>query len=1173
MPGAEDAQPPGRGQSETFGLAAFYPDDMDQYRNEGSENSEPQCGLSPGLSILVNTLPNFEHSEFNRFDASAVAYREAPLHTPDEEEWTFDDLLDGAADEYPTFRLFANEKAKETILLHPRLINPHKMEGHLDGQFEALFDTGCSKSFISMTLLKQLMAQLPEHARRRFRVRPVPVPHQVVLGDGKSKLPTLIEHQCTLFFDFEVQGRKYSEMDLAILDMDCMNAFGTELVIGSDFTNIHKPLVDWNGVRSRITGFQISNQAANSRHTERAKNNAVEILFNPNEFARMRRMLLHGGYDLSPSEQARDLVLQFRILHTPETDNPREQLHCMRNMHTVPADETDMDGPPPLVQDDVYTSGAPLGDTPIGNFDNISQTREGVHELITERLFPDTFRQQVEKTLPSTRPVISLELKDPNCTPHRGYTRRLSGAELDAVKRAVAEMLENGVIRPCKSDWNSSLLLIPRKNEPQNPRIVLDHRGLNMALRGDVQGLPLIDELIDDATRGNSVFSAIDYRQGFYQLGLDPGSQYLTAFKALGGTWCFTRLSMGLSVAAQSFQRWVQDLFADEIFGKTEMTDDGPVTSRPILFQYLDDGLIATPCVDSHWLALNTIMTRLANNGICLKASKCHFFKSSVVYLGHRISHGKRQMDESKVAILKNMKLPSSKSHLRTMLGMASFYRGYVPGYANLVMPLEEQIKNHAPQALTWPPLQREAFEKLKTALVDATALHTFDASLPIVLDTDASDYAYGALLLNEVTDANGKTSLRPCLMFSSKFDSTQRRWSTTRKEQHGIRAAVQHFHYALHGAKHPVRVRTDHMAATYLLTKKLPFPTEEEHRVIQALSPYELKFEYLEGPKNQAADWLSRSIYVPRENIPVITVWDCMSGMGTVLRAIERCSGQIEPNFTIRYLATDTSPHAQQATADVASRVLAGQPNILLKSPPHIYIKKPRGGKKPPALHDLREIVAAWTQYPSSVPFVDFASFGTPCQPWSRAGEHKGFKDKRDLFPTVLEAIRLLQKKNKNLLFMVECTLFHHKLQTELKDITESFKKLGARRELHDLQYVIPSNRQRYTWTNIFTEARTQRCEGWKSWSDCLTDATAPKEVAPCVMARQKTRSERSKNGEVPAAFVKCNKTGKHRQMSMQERELVQGAHPGDCQVPKAPISIHQSLLGNSFPIQCSAM
>ena len=472
---------------------------------------------------------------------------------------------------------------------------------------------------------------------------------------------------------------------------------------------------------------------------------------------------------------------------------------------------------------------------------DVSQTPQGVHELMTERLFPKTFRKQVEKILPRTRPVISLELKDPNCNPHRGYTRRLSGAELEAVKRAIAEMLEQGIIRPCKSDWNSSLLLILRKNEPDNPRVVLDHRGLNMALRGDVQGLPLIDELIDDATRENRVFSAIDYRQGFYQLGLAPESQYLTAFKALGGTWCFTRLSMGLSVAAQSFQRWVQDLFADEIFGKTERTPDGPVTSKPILFQYLDDGLIATPCVESHWRALRTIMTRLAENAVCLKASKCHFFKSSVVYLGHRISHGKRQMDESKVEILKNMKLPGSKSHLRTMLGMASFYRGYVPGYANLVMPLEEQIKNHAPQALTWPPLQLAAFEKLKTALVTATALHTFDPALPIVLDTDASDYAFGALLHNEVTDPNGTKSLRPCLMFSSKFDSTQRRWTTTRKEQHGIRAAVQHFHYALHGAKYPVRVRTDHMAATYLFTKKLQFPTDEERRVIKALAPYPL--------------------------------------------------------------------------------------------------------------------------------------------------------------------------------------------------------------------------------------------------------------------------------------------------------------------------------------------
>ena len=326
--------------------------------------------------------------------------------------------------------------------------------------------------------------------------------------------------------------------------------------------------------------------------------------------------------------------------------------------------------------------------------------------------------------------------------------------------------------------------------------------------------------------------------------------------------------------------------------------------------------------------------------------------------------------------------------------------------------------------------------------------------------------------------------------------------------------------------------------------------------------------FEYLAGPKNQAADWLSRSVYVPRENRPVVTIWDCMSGMGTVLRGLERCSALIEPHYTVRYLATDTSKYAQQATADVASRVLAAHPNLLLKSPPDIYVKKPRGGKKPPALHDLRQIVAAWKQYPSSVPFVDFASFGTPCQPWSRAGAHKGFKDERDLFPAVLEAIAILQKKNKDLLFMVECTLFHPKLQKELTEITESFKNLGARRELHDLKYVIPSNRQRYTWTNIESEPRTRRCDGWQSWSDCLDDATAPREIAPCVMARQATRSERSKQGEVPAAFVTCSKTGNPRPMTMEERERVQGAHPGDCQIPKAPVSVHQSLLGNSFPV-----
>ena len=148
---------------------------MEKYRD--SEAPEPQWGLS----ILVNTLPFADSSQFSRFDPRAVAYHDTPLYTPDAEEWATDDLLqeDGVADMYPVdFRLFANEKAKECILLHPLLKNPHKLEGHLGGRVPALFDTGCSKSFVSMSLLRDLWAKQPAHVKRLFRVRPVPVPHQ-----------------------------------------------------------------------------------------------------------------------------------------------------------------------------------------------------------------------------------------------------------------------------------------------------------------------------------------------------------------------------------------------------------------------------------------------------------------------------------------------------------------------------------------------------------------------------------------------------------------------------------------------------------------------------------------------------------------------------------------------------------------------------------------------------------------------------------------------------------------------------------------------------------------------------------------------------------------------------------------------------------------------------------
>ena len=739
------------------------------------------------------------------------------------------------------------------------------------------------------------------------------------------------------------------------------------------------------------------------------------------------------------------------------------------------------------------------------------------------------------------------------------------------MKKAVQEMLAAGIIVPGKSDWNSSILLIPKPDDPTSPRVCLDHRGLNQALKGDTQELPLIDKLIDDATREGRVYSHIDYRNSFWQLLIREKDRHLTAFNALGGTWMFTRLSMGLSVAAQAFQRWMNELFTEEIFGQSTIRPDGTVevTKKPVLFQYLDDGLIATPDAESHWLAIHTIMQKLVDNDVCLKESKCAWFRTSVKFLGHRISHGKREMDESKVEILSNFAVPRTKSSLRTFLGMATFYRSYVPGYAHLVLPLEEQVKSHSPQALVWPKLQLDAFQALKKAIVHATAMHTFDPTLPTVLDTDASNYAYGAVLHNEVDDGHGNKSLRPCLMFSAKFDATQRRWSTTRQEQHAIRIALDRFHYAVHGAKYPVRVRTDHMAATFVFTKRLEHPTHEETRLIKAVSQYRLVFEHVPGRYNQFSDWLSRAIHSPRELREVVTVWDCCSGIGTVARAIQRCADILDPNYTVRYVASDTCKRAQEATANTVSRVLAANPNLIHKSPKDIYFKKPRSGAKPPPMHDLVQIVEQWEEYPNSIPVVDVACFGPPCQPRSRAGKGLGSKDDRDLFSMVLRAIELLLRKNKDLLYFCECTLFHQKLQKELEHITKHFENLGGRCETHDLKYLVPSHRVRLLWSNIPCEPRVECIEDWKDWDACLDDADAPAAIAPCAMASANTFSERSKDGRPPAAWVLCHKTGKYRPMSMAERERIQGAYPGDCLLEGAGPRVHQQLLGNSFPVQ----
>src|SRR5882724_2852092 len=88
---------------------------------------------------------------------------------------------------------------------------------------------------------------------------------------------------------------------------------------------------------------------------------------------------------------------------------------------------------------------------------------------------------------------------------------------------------------------------------------------------------------------------------------------------------------------------------------------------------------------------------------------------------------------------------PTNLKVVQVFLGFANFYRRFIVGFSNIVIPLIHLTCKDTP--FTWGPNHTKAFDMLKAAFTQAPILAHFNPDNPIVVETDASDYAIAAII------------------------------------------------------------------------------------------------------------------------------------------------------------------------------------------------------------------------------------------------------------------------------------------------------------------------------------------------------------------------------------------------------------------------------------------
>lgn len=470
--------------------------------------------------------------------------------------------------------------------------------------------------------------------------------------------------------------------------------------------------------------------------------------------------------------------------------------------------------------------------------------------------FPDSVAQLL-KILNKNRAVVALPGEKLGLTPlithkiplEQGTTPiyvpayRLPHSQRAEADRLVEEMLQSDVIESSNSPWNAPLILVPKRDGTWRP--VIDYRKLNRVTIPDRFPLPVLNDLLQSIGR-NKVFSTLDLLQGFWQIPLDEESKQLTAFSTPNGHFHFKRMPFGLRSSPITFSRLMTNLFR-RLIGST-------------LLVYLDDLIIMSQDVQTHFQNLEKVLAKLAEANLKIKLAKCSFLKQKINFLGHTVTPSGITLNESKIIAARDFPTPRTAEAVRQFTGLVGFYRSFIAGFSIIAAPLYKLQRKDEP--FVWGEAQDQSFKKLKAALISSPVLRYPDFSKPFTLVTDASDIGLGAALLQ--TEGHRDHAIAYA---SRTLSKEEKNYSATEREALAVVWALKHFKDTIYN--YPVHVLTDHQPLIPLFKNKNP--VGKFARYLLTIQEFNPTFGYIPGKQNVVADAFSRHVAAIQLNYPAL--------------------------------------------------------------------------------------------------------------------------------------------------------------------------------------------------------------------------------------------------------------------------------------------------------------
>jgi hypothetical protein len=425
--------------------------------------------------------------------------------------------------------------------------------------------------------------------------------------------------------------------------------------------------------------------------------------------------------------------------------------------------------------------------------------KSSLFEVVNQ--YDDMFKEP--KGLPPKRGIQhEIQLQQDCPLPNIGMYR-MSVMENAEIKKQIQELLDKGVIVPSSSPCGSPIVLVPR-----------------------------IDDLLDQL-KDAKYFTKLDLRSGYHQIRIAEGNTWKTAFKTKQGLFEWMVMPFGLCNAPATFMRVMNDVLRPFL-------DDCVIV-------YLDDILIFSKSHEEHIVHVKQVLDVLRKEQLFLKMSKCEFGKTSLIYLGHIVGGGELKIDPSKVKVIWEWFRPNNVTEVRSFLGAAQYWRKFIANFSSIAAPLHAVTS--VKQVFQWGGKQQWAFDTLKEKISSASVLALPNLRQPFEIQTDASNYAMGAFLLQY-----GK----PICFHSETFNGAVINYPTYDKELYALVQSVKKWKHYLLGKE--TIIHTDHQPLQYLQSQT-KLQQARHFRWMGFLQQFHLVIRYKKGIFNKVVDMLSRPI------------------------------------------------------------------------------------------------------------------------------------------------------------------------------------------------------------------------------------------------------------------------------------------------------------------------